>query len=55
MSAFIDTSALYALLVRTERARVVAPVNEGLADAEAERVRRHAELVKRVRTRFGGR
>ncbi len=39
----------------TERARFVAAVNEGLADAEAGRVRSDADVVKRLATRFGGR
>jgi prevent-host-death family protein len=37
----------------TERARFVASVEEGLADAEAGRVLGHADAVRRVRSRFG--
>jgi prevent-host-death family protein len=38
----------------TEQARFVSAVNEGLADAEAGRVHSHAEVVKRMKARFGG-
>ncbi len=38
----------------TEQARFVSAVEEGLGDAEAGRVRTHAEVVKRMRSRFRG-
>ena len=38
----------------TEQARFVGAVNEGLADSEAGRVHAHAEIVKRMKARFGG-
>jgi prevent-host-death family protein len=38
----------------TERARVVAAVEEGLAEVEAGRVHSHEAAVSRVRARFGG-
>jgi prevent-host-death family protein len=38
----------------TERARFVAAVEEGLADAEAGRVHSHADVARRVRGRFAG-
>lgn len=38
----------------TERARFVAAVNEGLADAEAGRVHSDAAVTKRMASRFGG-
>jgi prevent-host-death family protein len=37
----------------TERARLVAAVEEGLADVEAGRVHSHGEVAKRMRDRFG--
>lgn len=37
----------------TERAQFVASVNEGLADADAGRVRPHAAVVKHMRARYG--
>jgi antitoxin YefM len=37
----------------TERARFVAAVEEGLADANAGRTRTHAAVVKRMKARFG--
>ncbi len=37
----------------TERARLVAAVDEGLADVEAGRVHSHAQAVKRLASRFG--
>ena len=36
-----------------ERARFVAAVEEGLADADAGRVRSHAQVVRAMRARFG--
>jgi prevent-host-death family protein len=36
-----------------ERARFVAAVSDGLADADARRVHAHAGVVKRLATRFG--
>jgi prevent-host-death family protein len=36
----------------TERARFVALVDEGLADADAGRVHTHAAVAKRIATRF---
>jgi prevent-host-death family protein len=39
----------------TDRARFVAAVSEGLADAEAGRVHPHDEVVKRMKARFGRR
>lgn len=38
----------------TDRARFVAAVNEGLADAEAGRVHSDAAVAKRMAARFGG-
>ncbi len=38
----------------TEKARFVAAVDEGLADAEAGRVHSHAVVKKRLKARFGG-
>ena len=38
----------------TEQARFAAAVSEGLADAEAGRVHAHADVVKRMRSRLGG-
>jgi prevent-host-death family protein len=38
----------------TEQARFVTAVNEGFADAEAGRVHTHADVVKRMKARFGG-
>ena len=38
-----------------ERARLVAAVEEGLADVKAGRVVDHQEVVKEVRSRFGSR
>ncbi|MBI4509198.1 MAG: type II toxin-antitoxin system Phd/YefM family antitoxin [Deltaproteobacteria bacterium] len=38
----------------TERARFVMAVEEGLADADAGRVRSHAQVARRMKTRFGG-
>jgi predicted transcriptional regulator len=38
----------------TERARFVAAVDEGLADAEAGRVHPDAAVAKRMAARFGG-
>jgi len=38
----------------TEQARFVAAVTEGLADVEAGRVQPHERVVKRMKTRFGG-
>ena len=37
----------------SERARFVAAVNEGLADADAGRLRDHEEVVARMRARLG--
>jgi len=37
----------------TERARFVAAVGEGLDDIEAGRVHTHADVVKRMKARFG--
>jgi antitoxin YefM len=37
----------------TESARFVAAVEEGLADADAGRLRNHATVVKRMNARFG--
>ncbi len=37
----------------SERARFVAAVEEGLADADAGQLRDHADVVSRMRTRFG--
>ncbi len=37
----------------TEQARFVSAVEEGLADAEAGRVRSHASVARRMKTRFG--
>lgn len=39
----------------TEQARFVSAVGEGLADADAGRVRPHAEVERRFRARFGSR
>ena len=36
----------------TEQLRFVASVKEGLADADADRLTPHAEVVKRMRVRF---
>ncbi|HVK72378.1 MAG TPA: type II toxin-antitoxin system Phd/YefM family antitoxin [Kofleriaceae bacterium] len=36
----------------TERARFVAAVNEGLADADAGRVHAHAAVVRRMKARY---
>jgi prevent-host-death family protein len=36
----------------TERARFLASVEEGLADAEADRVHTHAAVEKKIRARF---
>lgn len=38
----------------TEQARFVAAVGEGLADVEAGRVIPHAQVMKRMKARFGG-
>ena len=38
----------------TERARLVAAVEEGVADADAGRVHTHAEVARRMQARFGG-
>src|SRR3990172_6839202 len=38
----------------TEQARFVSAATEGLADAEAGRVRPHADAVPRMKARFGG-
>jgi prevent-host-death family protein len=38
----------------TEQARFVAAVTAGLADAEADRVRPHRDVERRLRDRFGG-
>ncbi len=38
----------------TEQGRFVNAVNEGLADAEAERVHKHVDVVKRMKARLGG-
>jgi prevent-host-death family protein len=38
----------------TDQARFVAAVTEGLADADAGRFHAHAEVVKRMKVRFGG-
>ena len=38
----------------TEQARFLSAVNQGLKDAEASRGQPHAEVVKRMRARFGG-
>ena len=38
----------------TEKARFIATVEEGLADAEAGRVHSHADVAKRMKSRFGG-
>ncbi len=37
----------------TEQARFVSAVQQGLADAEAGRVRSHASVVRRMKARFG--
>lgn len=37
----------------TERARFVAAVEEGLADADAGRMHSHAEVARRLKARFG--
>ena len=37
----------------TERARLMAAVNEGLADVEAGRVHSHDEVVAEMKARFG--
>jgi prevent-host-death family protein len=38
----------------TEQGRFVDAVNQGLADAEAERVHKHADVVKRMKARLAG-
>jgi prevent-host-death family protein len=38
----------------TEQARFVAAVTEGLADAEAGRLHDHADVVARMKARYGG-
>ncbi len=38
----------------TEQARFVGVVREGLADAEAGRVHSHADVVRHMKSRFGG-
>lgn len=38
----------------TERARFIAAVNEGLADAKAGRVSTEAAVMKRLTARYGG-
>jgi prevent-host-death family protein len=37
-----------------ERARFIAAVEEGLADADAGKVHSHAEVKRRMKRRFGG-
>ncbi len=37
-----------------ERARFVAAVDQGVADADAGRVHSHAAVARRIKTRFGG-
>jgi prevent-host-death family protein len=37
----------------TEQARFAAAVGEGLADAEAGRAHAHADVVKRIKARYG--
>jgi predicted transcriptional regulator len=39
----------------TELARFVAAVQEGLADADAGRVHRHADVVRRMKRRYSAR
>jgi prevent-host-death family protein len=38
----------------TEQARFVASVSEGLADAEAGRLHDHADVIARMKARYGG-
>ncbi len=38
----------------TEQGRFASAVGQGLADAEAERVHKHADVVKRMKARLAG-